>query len=85
MITFELPVVFIDNHEEIELGVESGIVVEEENYTEPTTFFISQTDNMAINSSDKKISTLRINGRDLWSIDADYYSVREIIMDALKK
>ena len=87
MTIIELPVIFVKNYAEVESGVESGIEVEEDKYTETATFFISNNDNIVINSTieDKKVTSLRINEGCSWLVDAEYSTVRQIMMDAIKK
>lgn len=75
----ELPVVYTKNLKEIREGEETGIVVEEDNVTLPTTFIIPDGELVRINPYPDNPETTVVwflGSNDSYQIDSGYETVR---------
>jgi hypothetical protein len=83
MIVLELPMIYLDNFEDVEKGKEQGFDIDPIRKVLPTTFLIPETSFVRINDSSDGETTIRVDEYSC-NIKADYETVRSIINKELE-
>jgi len=81
----ELPIVYLENADEVNKGEESGYKVNAVSTTEKTTFIIPDICLVRINPSSNDKQTTICFDEDSYITDLDYETVAMMFKDALRK